>query len=304
MKTILPILFLPLLGQLSFAQQVSLSDVLPLNVGNQWTYTFNLQSWYDWPHSATVDSGTADYSIIDMTEFADSSRWHFVVRRNFSRSRYPNWSPFPFQDSATFELVELKSDVHEVYAPVFDQYSVFPFKREQEDSSRFFRYKYLDTSNVLPLDLNLPNIVGSVPYQGTLLLSRDTGILRSHWYQFMPAVGRITTDYYLQAFQPASPATVLTQGSSKASQAYYLYQNYPNPFNPKTTITFHVAYSSDISLRVFDTLGREVAVLIDGAVGPGKHELLFDGSRLASGVYICRLTVGAWMQSRSLLLLK
>jgi hypothetical protein len=78
-------------------------------------------------------------------------------------------------------------------------------------------------------------------------------------------------------------------GSAPTSCA--LLQNYPNPFNPKTVIGLQIAVSSHVDLRVFDTLGREVAVLINERKAAGAYDIEFDAEGLASGIYICRLQV-------------
>jgi len=68
--------------------------------------------------------------------------------------------------------------------------------------------------------------------------------------------------------------------------------NYPNPFNASTVITYRVPRGSPVSLSVVDILGREVAALVKGNLEAGDHEVRFDGSGLASGVYFTRLQVG------------
>ncbi len=70
-----------------------------------------------------------------------------------------------------------------------------------------------------------------------------------------------------------------------------LSQNYPNPFNPVTTIRFQLPADSDVRLEVFDLLGRRVSVLVNERMTAGTHEVSFNASALASGVYISRLQV-------------
>lgn len=68
-----------------------------------------------------------------------------------------------------------------------------------------------------------------------------------------------------------------------------LLQNYPNPFNPSTVIRFELAVFSDAKLTIHDVLGREIAVLLDAPMSAGPHHIVFDASRLASGIYLYRL---------------
>jgi hypothetical protein len=87
-------------------------------------------------------------------------------------------------------------------------------------------------------------------------------------------------------------------------QLLTLGQNYPNPFNPTTQIHFSLARSDRASVRVFDLLGREVAVLSDAVLPAGEHSFKFDGSNFASGVYLYRVQSGALSQTRKMVLLK
>jgi len=72
---------------------------------------------------------------------------------------------------------------------------------------------------------------------------------------------------------------------------FVLDQNYPNPFNPATKIQFDIPKVTDVSLIVYDMLGREVARIVDETKPPGHYEIEWNGSRLASGVYFYRLSV-------------
>jgi hypothetical protein len=68
-------------------------------------------------------------------------------------------------------------------------------------------------------------------------------------------------------------------------------QNYPNPFNPSTTIRFGLPTAGNVSLIVYDVLGREVTTLVRGPLGSGYHTSTWNASSVASGVYFARLTV-------------
>lgn len=77
-----------------------------------------------------------------------------------------------------------------------------------------------------------------------------------------------------------------------------LYQNYPNPFNPSTTISFSLATSSSVTLRVFDQLGRNIHRKSLGILGPGLHQISFDSQVLQSGVYRYEIETETEIRSR------
>ena len=83
-----------------------------------------------------------------------------------------------------------------------------------------------------------------------------------------------------------------------------LSQNYPNPFNPSTTIRYSIPQRTQVALTVFNTLGQQVATLVNEIQDAGYHDVKFDGSGLASGVYIYRLQAGDFVQTKRSLLLK
>lgn len=86
--------------------------------------------------------------------------------------------------------------------------------------------------------------------------------------------------------------------------AFELDQNYPNPFNPVTTINFAIPEIAEVQLVVFDLLGREVQTLVSHKLDAGYHSVQFDGSRLASGVYLYRINAGAFTKVQRMVLMK
>lgn len=83
-----------------------------------------------------------------------------------------------------------------------------------------------------------------------------------------------------------------------------LHQNYPNPFNPSTTITYDLARSSFVTLKVYDLLGREVAVLVQGEQEAGTQSVRFDGVQNANGIYFYMLELPGYREVRRMVLLK
>jgi photosystem II stability/assembly factor-like uncharacterized protein len=102
--------------------------------------------------------------------------------------------------------------------------------------------------------------------------------------------------YYHQLLTP-----VAVQEDMKDFQ---LSQNYPNPFNPSTNIRYGLPYTSFVTLTVYNTLGQQVARLVDEQQQAGYHDVVFRGDGLASGVYFYRIQAGDFVASKKLLLLK
>jgi hypothetical protein len=86
---------------------------------------------------------------------------------------------------------------------------------------------------------------------------------------------------------------------------FELSQNYPNPFNPSTVIRYQVPENSDVSIKVYNAIGKEVADLVNGNIAAGVHEVTFDASHLSSGVYYYAIKAGnSFIQTRKMVLMK
>lgn len=88
---------------------------------------------------------------------------------------------------------------------------------------------------------------------------------------------------------------------------FTLFQNYPNPFNPNTTIRFQLKTGANVKLRVFNSLGEIVRVLVDQELGAGTHEVIFNagsGGGMASGVYYYNLTIGNRSETKGMVFIK
>lgn len=92
---------------------------------------------------------------------------------------------------------------------------------------------------------------------------------------------------------------------------FRLDQNYPNPFNPMTTIQFAIPKSSEVTLKIFDVLGREVATLVEEKFDAGEYKVIFEANGLPSGVYFYQINAlssstgsSRFTQSKKLILMK
>ena len=102
----------------------------------------------------------------------------------------------------------------------------------------------------------------------------------------------------------AGVAVSVADASSLPSE-YRLYENYPNPFNPTTIISYDLPGDADVTLKVYDMLGREVTTLVDQRQGAGHHSAQFaPTSGLSSGAYIYQLQAGSYQDRKKMLFLK
>ncbi len=94
------------------------------------------------------------------------------------------------------------------------------------------------------------------------------------------------------------------QGNTNIPERFALEQNYPNPFNPATVIKYQLPKASNVKIRVFDLLGQEVAKLIDGNIEAGYHQVEFNGSDLASGLYLYKIEADGFTDVKKMMLVK
>ena len=150
----------------------------------------------------------------------------------------------------------------------------------------------------------------------------DQNAASGGWVQIMEHFVQAGTEVRLEltdAMSPPVPAAVLRadairfqwirdsttdikDGQNNAPSSFSLSQNYPNPFNPTTTFRIRIAKSGLVSLKVYDLLGQEVGSVLNEHKEPGTYDLRYDASRLASGVYLYRLSAGTFTQTRKMIL--
>ncbi len=183
MKVMITIVLVQLLGSASFAQQDTLHDFFPLNVGNKWTYGFRSDQYN--PGEYINDTGKTEYQIISSFRSADSLYWWFVQRRNFSRRivRHSGESWQSIVDSSFFGIVENEEGRHTLYLTTNDrENSFFPFY--SCFTPHFTRFTS-DTSHDVTFARNLVefNRCNTTTYTTNAILRRDTGLvhLQSHW---------------------------------------------------------------------------------------------------------------------------
>jgi len=102
----------------------------------------------------------------------------------------------------------------------------------------------------------------------------------------------------------AFKGTTTSVKENELPNKYNLSQNYPNPFNPVTKIKYTIPKAEFVSIKVFDILGGEIATLVSEEKQTGNFEVEFNGSNLASGIYVYRMQAGNFTDAKKFVLIK
>ena len=98
--------------------------------------------------------------------------------------------------------------------------------------------------------------------------------------------------------------TVSVENENNSPSDFVLYQNYPNPFNPATIIKYNIPYSTNVTIRVYDVIGKEIATLVNESKSAGNYEVVFNADNLSSGIYFYKLIAGNVVQTKKMILLR
>ena len=113
------------------------------------------------------------------------------------------------------------------------------------------------------------------------------------------------TDTSMNHMVTVNPATGIEETRLNGYPSEYaLSQNYPNPFNPSTTINYSIVKEGNVNIAVYNSIGKEVEVLIDSYKGAGNYSINFSSTDLSSGIYYYKITTNEFTQVRKMVLLK
>jgi hypothetical protein len=116
------------------------------------------------------------------------------------------------------------------------------------------------------------------------------------------------TNVQVELAPPVSSDTTLTAVASNPSsnlpKTFALLQNYPNPFNPSTVIQYQLPKAANVTVKVYNVLGQEVATLVNAKESAGVYRLSFNMDSYASGVYFVRMVAGSYVHMDKMMLIK
>jgi uncharacterized lipoprotein YddW (UPF0748 family) len=191
----------------------------------------------------------------------------------------------------------------------YDVYAYMVPNTINSDSAHYTIYNSVDSSEVYVDQSNL-NKKGWQKLSTEFLPSGLSTIVKLD-NQGLEAGKYISADaVMLMINRKLSPDAVITSINNRNISkdnipgTFYLNQNYPNPFNPATTIEFMISEPQLVSLKIYNLLGEEIAVLLSEHMSEGLHRFNFNAEELASGIYFYKLTAGKRAASKKMILLK
>jgi len=150
------------------------------------------------------------------------------------------------------------------------------------------------------------NISGSSPYHSYTYLNNPSDGKEPGWYYI--GDGTTISLYLIRAY-----VSYITSDNKEVIELlpriYSLEQNYPNPFNPSTIISYQIPEMTNVQIKIYDALGREVRTLIDEIKPAGKYNIAWDGrdnfgNLISSGVYFYKIIAGNFVQTKKMILMK
>jgi Secretion system C-terminal sorting domain len=298
------------------SQSSDIKEFLPLNIGNTWVY------YYDgaWPFGNF--SGFEKYKIIS-TYYAHGKTYFKFAHFRVAISGPSNvvLQSRLFKDTAAIRIDSLSGNIYRNDTCHSSQeMPVDSLKARLNDTSITCEpavddtvicsdtnsYIYFDTLRI-SRKFEMPGFEG----QTIQIYAKNLGLV-GYTFQIMNQItwGTLKGCVINGVVYGDTGLVGIKRISNEIPRNFSLSQNYPNPFNPVTKIKFDIPLDSrlrgndNVTLRIYDILGREVAVLINEELKPGTYEVEWDASTYPSGVYFYKLITQNYSETRKMVLLK
>ncbi|MDR3609574.1 MAG: T9SS type A sorting domain-containing protein, partial [Ignavibacteriaceae bacterium] len=268
----------------------------PLDIGNKWVYHISSPTLYNLDKEVVKDTLLANNKLFKQ------------IRMIYSDSLSKNIS-FTYEriDSLTGDVYSWGADSTEY---IIDNLNHNP--GDTIFASRYFRtgstfFDSLKTVSLLGKQFETRVYSTGDPFIGyDYYLSKNMGV--SHIRHNAEVALIITTlkGAVIKGIVYGDTSTVvgITDKNPVRLNKFTLSQNYPNPFNPSTKIRYSIAYRGNVTLKIYDIIGKEISVLVNSIKEPGNYEINFNASGFASGIYFYELRSAGNMLTKKMILIK
>ena len=303
-RILLPILLIIVLSVPYTYSQSSGQNLFPMSVGNVYVYSVNSHS------GGGYDTTYLRRGTIDRDSLIDGRKYYFINSIKFN-----GWYRVDTATGSLYKYDSVGSCSHYINEILIDSlssspgglnYSCIPgqsaivicsFENRELFGQNIFHKKFSYSYNVGPATFTYNSYYASgyglstyVTYYSNFISGTVTHTLKGCVIN-----GVVYGD---------TTVTSILQIGNTVPSSFSLHQNYPNPFNPSTKIKFGIPKGALVKLKIYDILGREVAVLVNEKLTAGIYEYDWNASALPSGVYFYRLEAGEFTESKRMVLVK
>jgi len=298
-----------------------------INIDDWPGFNFN---WFYWGpywslglYKVTNSKQPDKYFYLDARDsyFGSTSTQDFFIYFNSSDGTYNKWRPTPSHSidygsvvriwdvfgwsPTTSGLQNYWSNVLVMLTDGSNPRIVWGKHPTMQSISSYKVYRGVSSDGTNPPPLNQFSLIHTTANANTFIYI-DDAVSIGGGYKFF---------YYVKAYNGSlsDPSNLVSTNGyflekKKMGESYVerfnLKQNYPNPFNPVTTISFTLQEKSFVSLKIYDVFGNEMATLVSGLKESGSHNITFDASRFASGVYFYEINVNNHKTTKKMILTK
>lgn len=276
----------------------------PLTVGDYWVYYGSIQDetgWYGYKYIRKINSlipkpNQKSYFEVEEYEFGSSYHQFFYERIDSLSARIYRYDEDSVQSNKEYLIDDLRAELGD---------SIFSHRFLGEAPYTII-YSSDTTFYGQQIKTKLYNSVFLDQYQYRLFT--NFGLI-SYFHSFdFGSDSRLFKGAVINGIVYGDTTVTGINSEMDPQISFSLYQNYPNPFNPVTTIYYSIptkgSHLNLVSLKVYDVLGKEIAVLVNEEKAAGNYSYKFDASNLASGIYLYQLKSGNFIQTRKMILLK
>jgi hypothetical protein len=277
-------------------------DIFPLvkNLRRVFTYEHKFYEWHPSLLTRTeIDSGIVEYLILDSARSGDTAiiwtiqQSEHLFHRKFGNENYGenSYDTSYYQDTTTVVMLyEDLRGLHELRCNSL----VWTFQPTWLYGDRVYRL-WIDS-------LRTTFRTDYIRASQSLYFAHTRGLYKCDFDDVSTGINRYDT--WIDALLLDSLSDVVPMALSSDVQEVRLFQNYPNPQNPFSTISFELPKASYVTLNVYNTLGQQVASLLNEQKQPGRYEIQFDGSNLPSGVYFYRIVAGDFIETKKMVVIR
>jgi len=279
----------------------------PLQVGNTWVYKI------------MINDGSKDTTYYDSSKVTGieniSGLNYYIIDNVFGGTKKI------FIDSSATKLFEYRNgERYLVDSLSCSKDDIWGFNNEYECNNDTFHFIFDKVRRVKSIKNNIVISFGTIDRIQELTSGIGPTFLQRENYNAMVTTYKATLVYAKINSKSYGDSTLVAVNKSKniVLQKFALEQNYPNPFNPATTIKYSLTHPSIpsrewkersdrgvfVTLKVYDILGKVVATLVNQRQKPGSYEVMFDASKLSSGIYFYQLKSGNLVQTKKMLLIQ